>query len=259
MTDVLVSIVDSDTPGSAFPSVDPGECALFLDFDGVLVDIAERPESVVVPEALPDLLESWVERADGAVCIVSGRSVAVIEAFLPAFSGDIVGCHGGETRIGGLRSEHQLSGSNEVRLLLQECAEFAAGHQGVQAEPKPTGAVLHYRRASESVASEVKAYATELGRRHRAFELHPAKMALEFRPPDVGKERAVERLMSEVPYEGRRPVYFGDDTTDEPSLVWVRSQGGISVKVGEGQTSAEFRAGSPREVAAYLQGRVGEE
>ena len=253
MTDVFATTDDSDTPGSTFPSADPGVCAIFVDFDGTLVEIADRPEAVIVPDALPGLLSTVVDMTDGAACIVSGRSVEVILSFLPSFAGDIVGCHGGETRIGGVASEHRLSGSEEVKRLFEDCAAFAEERPGVQAEPKPTGAVLHYRRASEAVAQEVKDYAAELERRHGAFELHPAKMALEFRPPDVGKEKAVERLMRAAPYAGRMPVYFGDDTTDEPALSWVRARGGLSVKVGTGETGAEFRAESPQDVTRFLQ------
>jgi trehalose 6-phosphate phosphatase len=75
--------------------------ALFLDFDGTLVEIVERPDAVVVDPALPGILARLRERLGGALALVSGRSVATLDGFLAPFACDAAGLHGVEYRVGG--------------------------------------------------------------------------------------------------------------------------------------------------------------
>jgi trehalose 6-phosphate phosphatase len=76
--------------------------ALFLDFDGTLVDIAQRPDGIVVAPELPDILTALSEMLDGALAVVSGRPIAFLDERLAPFSGDMAGLHGTERRAGGV-------------------------------------------------------------------------------------------------------------------------------------------------------------
>ena len=75
--------------------------ALFLDFDGTLVDIVERPEAVVVDPALPDTLTKLEQRLGGALAIISGRPVEFLDGRLMPHVFDMAGLHGLEHRIAG--------------------------------------------------------------------------------------------------------------------------------------------------------------
>ena len=71
--------------------------ALFLDFDGCIVDIAPTPEAVDVPDCLPSLLVALREALGGAVAIVSGRPIEQIDGFLGTAVPAVAGLHGLET------------------------------------------------------------------------------------------------------------------------------------------------------------------
>ncbi len=238
------------------PVFETGEAAFFLDFDGVLVGLAETPDAIEVRPEVPRILAGLHERASGAVAIVSGRAVADIRCYLPDFPGVVVGSHGAEIDRGP-RSERpgleRMVDPDPARVeALRKMVEgFAVTDPAYIAEAKPTGVVLHFRRKPELRGAAYHMLEAAL-HDFDGFHIHHSKMAFEVRPDGVGKEKAVEALMREAPFAGRRPVYFGDDVTDERALEWVREQGGISVKVGDGQTAAGCRLDAPEDVHAAL-------
>lgn len=234
------------------PICDLSRHAVFLDFDGTLVDIAQRPDAVTVTPGLTELLAGLTRATNGAVAIVTGRSVETIHAFLPDFEGAIAGSHGGELYIGGTTERHELAGSKVVENICRMAIRFAETIPGLLAESKPTGVVLHYRMDPEAEPHAHK-FMQALGECYEEFDLHHAKMAYELRPKDVGKDKAIDKLMATEAFAGRIPVYFGDDRIDEAALAHVRVAGGISVKVGDEDTAADYRVASPAEVLAALQ------
>ena len=235
---------------------DVSRAALFLDFDGVLVELAETPDSIEVPEALHGTLAALHEASGGAVAIVSGRAAADIRRWLPDFPGLVVGSHGAEIDRGS-GTERLVDPDPERVAALQEMVHgYAASHEAYIAEPKPTGIVLHFRRDPELRGAAWHMLDAAMAD-FPGFHIHHSKMAFEIRPDGVGKEVAIARLMQEAPFEGRMPVVFGDDVTDEPALQFAREAGGVSVKVGEGQTCAECRLGAPEQARAALASIVG--
>src|SRR4051794_32375072 len=84
---------------SALFAAADGPFALFLDFDGTLVEIASRPDAVEVADDLPDLLARLRDRLGGAFAIVSGRPISVLDAYLTPHRFDAAGLHGAEQRI----------------------------------------------------------------------------------------------------------------------------------------------------------------
>jgi trehalose 6-phosphate phosphatase len=110
--------------------------------------------------------------------------------------------------------------------------EFAGAHEGLLLEPKPGGASLHYRRAPElevACRRRLQTLLDELGADYRLIE---GKMVLELVPSRASKGRAIHALMQEAPFAGRRPVFIGDDTTDEDGFRVVNALGGTSIRVG---------------------------
>lgn len=236
---------------SDVPAFAPGETALFLDFDGVLVELAETPDGIDVPPKLVPLLNALVDATDGAMALVTGRAISSLRGHLPGFRGVVVGSHGGEIDRGaGIETTVNVD-AETVGRLVELVTAFAKCDAAYIAEPKPTGVVLHFRRNPDLRGSAYHFLETIL---HdiAGFEIHHSKMAFEIRPEGVSKDAAVRRLMGEAPFDGRRPVYIGDDITDEPALAYCRSVEGVAIKVGEGHTEGNFRMDGVADVRAYL-------
>ncbi|MBV0910804.1 trehalose-phosphatase [Rhodobacteraceae bacterium ASV31] len=233
------------------PTPKLSESALLFDFDGTLVDIADTPDSVEIAKGLPEMLDRLMIATGGAVALVSGRSVQKLRSYLPDFAGHVIGSHGAQRQSDGTLTEHPMAGTEAVDHLADMVAQFADSVPGLHAEKKPTGATLHYRKAPEA-HSQVLKFMQALEGVWPDFEMHPVKMAYEMRPKGIGKDLAIEELMTEPPFSGRVPVFFGDDSTDEPALAMIAQRGGISIKVGEGETAAQYRVPTPASVIDIL-------
>ena len=128
---------------------------------------------------------------------------------------------------------------------------LARQHPGTIAERKPTGVVLHYRRVPDLEARLVSRM-SDLAATHPGIELHRAKMALELRPDDIGKDIAVGLLRSRQPFDCKKAILFGDDATDEVAMRYLLDHGDLACKVGTGETGAPLRAKDPTELRAAL-------
>lgn len=229
---------------------------LFLDFDGTLVDLAERPDAIKVADDLGALLRSLSERTEGRTVIITGRAIEDVTQYLEGFDGPIIGGHGAQERFGGEIRNHELADPDTVARLGEMASAFAATHPGLLCERKPTGVVLHFRQ-NEDLAAPAYAFLRALSETHEGFDLHHSKMAYELRPTGIGKDISMRRLMEQDGFLGTLPIFFGDDVTDEPALHWVAEQGGISVKIGEGETAAGCRLESPQAARRTLRRWVG--
>ncbi|MFP7673978.1 trehalose-phosphatase [Marivita sp. S0852] len=227
--------------------------AIFFDFDGTLVDIAAAPDKITVPPQLVGVLKRLHRATGGALAVITGRSIDDLTYHLPQSAEWIAGCHGGEWQTPGGVWHHRLTNSATVEHIQNDIQQLGAQYDGVVTEAKPLGAVVHYR-AVPHLADILRDAVIKISDRHADFEWHPAKMAFELRPRDVGKDHVIKAWMRQAPFAGRTPVFFGDDLTDEPALAHVRSVGGISVKVGGGETSAARRVTSPAQVLNVLSG-----
>lgn len=238
-------------PSVLSPPVLSADAALFLDFDGCLVDIAPRPDAVEIPDGLARRLDRLHERLNGAVALVSGRDIADLRSWLPDFPGVIAGSHGAELSLDGRTIQSMHGIDLDVTGLHADAARAVAGHPAILVEPKPHGVALHYR-ADPSLRGVVEAAMADLARAHPGMILQAAKMAVELRPGGTGKGGAVERLMASPPFAGRTPVYAGDDLTDEEAMAVAQDQGGFGVKIGAGETLALYRLPDPAALAQWL-------
>jgi trehalose 6-phosphate phosphatase len=238
--------------GPPLGDLHPSRAAVFLDFDGVLVDLAATPDAIVVPPDLPGLLRRLAAATGGSCAIVTGREAAVLRGFLPDLPLPIVGSHGAERADpGGPVRQHPAAGGDTVARLHRLVTSLRCLSERLVVECKPTGAVIHYRQAPE-VQGDLHRAMHAIAEAHPGFSAHAAKMALELRPDDVGKDMAVIDLMHGPACAGRVPVYVGDDLTDEPAMGWVQARGGIAIKVGEGASVAKDRLADPAAVRAHL-------
>jgi trehalose 6-phosphate phosphatase len=225
-------------------------CALFLDFDGTLVDIAPQPESVIVPSALIGTLKSLHDYLGGGLALISGRSIAQIDAFLEPLRFPIAGVHGTERRAADgamtLMSTHPLDHVEAAAMRL------AAEHPQLIVESKRGSVALHYRQAPalEALCLKVMQEAVE---ESPGLTLLRGKMVAEAKPGGASKGHAIEAFMHERPFMGRTPVFIGDDFTDEVGFATVQRLGGMGVKVGEGASVAWQRLESPAALRFQLQ------
>ncbi len=219
----------------------PDRAALFLDFDGTLVEIASRPENVVVPPELPGLLERLAAGLEGALAIVSGRPLAQLEALLPTRL-PMAGDHGAMLRLSPDAPVEALPLPSPPPDWLGAVEALAARYPGALVEPKAHGFVLHYRLAPEA-GPPTRELLDDLIRDNGDFVMMPARMAWEVKPTSVSKATAVAGFMARPPFAGRTPVFIGDDVTDEAGMAAARAAGGMGLKLQDAfGTPAAFRA-----------------
>jgi trehalose 6-phosphate phosphatase len=225
--------------------------ALFLDFDGTLVEIASAPNLVRVPAELPHLLGELADRLGGAVAVVSGRALDELARLLAPFAGGIAGDHGLERRYGDGNVTRCLT-HPELDRFRPLAADFATRHDGVLLEDKGSSLALHYRQAP-SLAASCHALIQEAAQASNgALAVVAGKMVIELMPRSGGKGRAIADFLADAPFRGRLPVFIGDDTTDEDGFAAVNQLGGISIHVGGGATIARHSLATVGDVWAWL-------
>lgn len=225
------------------------DCALFLDFDGTLVDIAPRPEAVHVPADLGDTLAAMRDWLGGAVAVVSGRPIEQIDAFLQPLRLCAAGVHGVERR--GADGRLVLLDAEPPAGVEQAARELAARHEGLQVETKRGAVALHYRNAPELAELCLATMQAAVDAAPGLALLH-GKMVIEAKPARASKGHAIEDFLQEAPFRGRKPVFIGDDVTDEVGFSVVQRLGGVGVKVGEGASVATQRLANPAEMREQL-------
>ena len=230
----------------------PGSWAFFLDIDGTLIEHAARPDAVRVDTAVVQLLAGLRAATGGALALISGRPVAIIDSLFAPLRLPVAGLHGIERR-DALGKLHSHSFAEMPLRRAAEClAVSASRHAGLIFEDKGLALALHYRQAPqlEEVAREIAA--TAAGVLGDGFELLHGKMVIEIKPGGRDKGAAIGDFLREAPFLGRVPAFVGDDVTDEYGFSVVNRLGGHSVKVGAGETVARWRLADATEVRAWL-------
>ena len=229
------------------------DIALFLDFDGTLAEIAPRPDAVQVEPGLVADLERLRDRLGGALAIVTGRPVSVIDGFLAPARLDAAGLHGVARRVGGALSGGGAEDHPALRRQVERLYAESRPLANVLIEDKGASVAVHWRLANAEDAARaealVKDAAEALG---SAYRLQLGKAVGEIVPAQATKAHAIRAFLEQPPYAGRRPVFFGDDRTDEIAFASVNEDGGIAVRVGDGDTVASRRLPDPAAVRALV-------
>jgi trehalose 6-phosphate phosphatase len=228
-------------------------CALFLDFDGTLVDLAPQPEAVVVPPSLVQTLTALSASLGGALALISGRPIAQIDAFLHPLRLPVAGVHGAERR--SFDGELTLAHTHPLEHVAEVAAALSAQHPRLRVENKRGSLALHYRQAPEleQLCLDAMRAAVE---QSPGLTLLRGKMVVEAKPGGASKGHAIEAFLHEPPFAGRVPIFVGDDATDEVGFATVQRLRGLGVKVGEGPSVALQRLDSPAVLRDQLQTTV---
>ena len=228
----------------------PDDAALFLDFDGSLVPIAPTPDSIVVPTTLLPLLHALQAQLQGAVAIISGREIAVLDAYLQPLRLPSAGAHGAQRRNA---SGHQCDASpGDISAVVEACQQLAQAHPALYVEPKQSGVALHYRRDPSLEGLCLHSLQAMLAHRPQ-WTLLRGKWVLEMLPSDASKGRAIQAFMQEPPFAGRTPFFVGDDISDESGFAAVLAERGVAIKVGPGASAASHRLDGVDAVHQWLQ------
>ena len=239
------------------PPLLSSDCALFLDIDGTLLDLASTPDRVVVDDEILAELDSLARALQGAVALVTGRAIRDADKLFHGLRFPIAGQHGFERRAAD-GSLHQYAPQSASLLQLRtELTRLAARHPGLILEDKGATLALHYRlvpRLAAHVHRIVRAEIARLAAEGSNLSLQRGKRIVEILPDGMDKGTAILEYMKEPPFRGRLPVFIGDDVTDELGFAAVERLGGWAIKVGAGPTRARYRLPHVAAVRRWLSG-----
>ena len=244
MTKPLIEPIE-DLPAAA-------DLALFLDFDGTLVEIEDLPTDVRLDSVTRMTLARLALLLDGAIAIVTGRDIADVDRFLHPVRLPVAGVHGTTRRdAAGMVHARRRDGDFEIRLQdrLRGLAEREAG---ILVEPKQGAVALHFRSRPE-LAGICAAAMQQAVHDMPGVVVIRGKMVIEAKVDASNKGDALAEFLAEPPFAGRLPVFAGDDVTDEDAFRAVNAAGGISIKVGAGETLAQYRAADTPAFLHWLQ------
>jgi len=206
--------------------------ALFLDFDGTLVEIADAPENIIVPDGLPQLLEKLSWRLDGSLAIVSGRAIDVVDRFLEGAVVPIAGLHGWERRGADGHITHMAEELPDLGPARRALSALAEQVPGILLEDKGASIAIHFRKIPELADVCRAAVADVAAASYGSLVALEGKFVIEVKAVVAEKGFAVHSFLQEPPFQGHRPIYLGDDITDESGFAAVNAAGGYGILIG---------------------------
>ena len=236
---------------SQLPPAARCDWAYFFDVDGTLVDFADTPAAVRVSEHLRDLLRELYQCSGGAVALMTGRPISEIDALFPGVRLPVAGQHGAERRDAVGRATHHEP-TQDLTPVRRRLAQAIFDKPGLLLEDKGLSLALHYRRIPGLAGFVHQTMEALLPDLHGDYCLQQGKTVVELKPTGKDKGRAVLEFMHEPPFAGRTPVFVGDDATDEFGFSTVNELGGLSIKVGVGDTVARWRLDNVKAVQQWL-------
>src|ERR1700710_3184879 len=238
-------------PGALIPHL--GECALLLDIDGTLLDLAPTPREVWVPPGLAKTLNRLLARTSGALALVSGRSLNDIDLIFAPAEFPAVGGHGAEMRIMVDNESVATHAPPMDKELKRRLAAIAQLSPGILLEDKGYSLALHYRLAphgEKAIYEAVSLIRADLP--SAPIEVLPGKSVCEIKHSGFNKATGVVALMTHEPFKGRRPIFIGDDVTDESVFAIMPDLNGLAFSVGRRAQGVAGHFDEPRDVREWL-------
>jgi trehalose 6-phosphate phosphatase len=229
------------------------EFAVLLDIDGTLLDLAPTPREVWVPPDLSKTLNRLLDKTSGAVALVSGRSLNDIDLIFAPEQFPAVGGHGAEMR---LESDSEAVATHAPPMdkeLKRRLAAIAKLSPGILLEDKGYSLALHYRlapHAEKAIYAAVSLIRADLP--NAPIEVMPGKCVCEIKHSGFNKASGVIELMTHDPFKGRRPIFIGDDVTDESVFAIMPELRGLAFSVGRRAKGVVSHFDEPRDVRQWL-------
>jgi trehalose 6-phosphate phosphatase len=229
------------------------QTAILLDIDGTLLDLAPTPREVWVPPGLSKTLNRLLVRTSGALAFVSGRSLNDIDLIFAPDQFPAVGGHGAEMRVGADSESVATHAPPMDKELKRRLAVIAKLSPGILLEDKGYSLALHYRlapHAEKAIYAAVSLIRADLP--NAPIEVLPGKCVCEIKHSGFNKATGVRELMTHEPFKGRRPLFVGDDVTDEAVFSIMPEIGGMAFSVGRRAKGVAGYFDDPSDVRAWL-------
>jgi trehalose 6-phosphate phosphatase len=241
----------TDSAFSVLTGIDLKRAAMLFDVDGTLIDIGPSPFEVDVPPDLKDSLLRLLDKADGAVALVSGRPIRDLDALFTPLELPAIGGHGAETR---LRPGQTLERTSDINPdLRKRLIEGTQGDPRLLYEDKGYSVALHFRKAPEREAAlRTHVQATLAAFPNELVEVLPGKAMVEVKRPGISKGHAVRGLVQRPPFKGRMPIFIGDDVTDQSVFAIMPELGGVNFSVSREFPGVQHVFRSPADVRRAL-------
>jgi trehalose 6-phosphate phosphatase len=229
------------------------EVAVLLDIDGTLLDLAPTPREVWVPPGLAKTLHRLHQRTNGALAMVSGRSLNDIDLIFAPDQFPAVGGHGAEMRI---EADSEFVAAHAPPMdkeLKRRLAAIARLSPGILLEDKGYSLALHYRlapHAEKAIYEAVSLIRADLP--NAPIEVLPGKLVCEIKHSGFTKATGVRELMTHEPFKGRRPFFIGDDVTDESVFAIMPDLDGLAFSVGRRARGVAGHFDAPSDVREFL-------
>ncbi|WP_028351986.1 trehalose-phosphatase [Bradyrhizobium murdochi] len=238
-------------PRSLVPHL--SETAVLLDIDGTLLDLMPTPREVWVPPGLAKTLNRLLVRTNGALALVSGRSLNDIDLIFAPDQFPAVGGHGAEMRIEPDSEAVAAHAPPMDKELKRRLAAIAKLSPGILLEDKGYSLALHYRlapHAEKAIYAAVSLIRADLP--NAPIEVLPGKCVCEIKHSGFTKASGVRELMTREPFKGRRPFFIGDDVTDESVFAIMPDLDGLAFSVGRRAKGVAGHFDAPSDVREFL-------
>ncbi|NOJ44207.1 trehalose-phosphatase [Bradyrhizobium australiense] len=238
-------------PRSLVPHL--SESAILLDIDGTLLDLMPTPREVWVPPGLAKTMNRLLVRTNGALALVSGRSLNDIDLIFAPDLFPAVGGHGAEMRIETDSEAVAAHAPPMDKELKRRLAAIAKLSPGILLEDKGYSLALHYRlapHAEKAIYAAVSLIRADLP--NAPIEVLPGKCVCEIKHSGFTKASGVRELMTREPFKGRRPFFIGDDVTDESVFAIMPDLDGLAFSVGRRAKGVAGHFDAPSDVREFL-------
>jgi len=238
-------------PRSLVPHL--SETAILLDIDGTLLELMPTPREVWVPPGLAKTMNRLMVRTNGALALVSGRSLNDIDLIFAPEQFPAVGGHGAEMRIDPENESVAAHAPPMDKELKRRLAAIAKLSPGILLEDKGYSLALHYRlapHAEKAIYAAVSLIRADLP--NAPIEVLPGKCVCEIKHSGFTKATGVRELMMHEPFKGRRPLFIGDDVTDETVFGIMPDYDGLAFSVGRRAKGVAGHFDAPSDVREFL-------
>lgn len=225
--------------------------ALFLDFDGTLANIVAQPDGVSIEPPVLESLSRLYQRLGGALAIVTGRDIATLDRLFSPHIFPASGVHGFEMRLSDGRVRRLTADRQALEGLDSILTLFVQAHDGLLLERKPASIALHYRQRPD-LAETCRQFAKTTVDKASSLHVLDGKMVIEIKAHGGNKGKAITAFLETCPFHLRKPVFIGDDVTDEAAFEVANACDGFSIKVGDGDTKAGYRLQDSPHVGLWL-------
>ena len=233
--------------------------ALFVDYDGTLTPVADRPELAKLDDSMRQILERLSKVT--SLTIITGRDIHNVKRFVQLPELIYAGNHGLEIEgPGGINFQYEHEGDYLKMLgqVMLECQQrLASAFEGIQIELKKFTIAVHYRYVAEAEIKLFMSKIQEIVQRYSRLKLGYGKKVIEFRPNiDWDKGKAMQWIAEKLNlnHPDFFHIYVGDDITDEDAFRALPDTGmGILVSNHDQETYADFRLADTSEVKIFFE------